>query len=77
VGSWERRADGSDYFSDKLLEIDGDIVTTGRDAIVSHPFGNLEGIVGTKPTKRFAGESSEFSRLPHLTPNCEERRGDS
>jgi hypothetical protein len=61
-----------DYFSDKPLEIDGDIVTTGRDAIISHPFGNLEGIVGTKPTKRFSGESSEFTRPYQLLPDYEE-----
>jgi hypothetical protein len=57
-----------DYFSDKSLEIDGDIVTTGRDAIVTHPFGNLEGIIGTKPTKRFSGESSEFIRTQPRFP---------
>jgi hypothetical protein len=51
-----------DYFSDKPLEIDGDIVTTGRDAIISHPFGNLEKIIGEKPTKRFSGESSKSPR---------------
>jgi hypothetical protein len=37
--------------------MDGDIVTTGPDAIITHPLSELD-IVLTKPTKRFSGETS-------------------